>query len=163
MYFWRIKQLKAEMIQQPLTDREVVPYLIASLVVIGLALAAASHLPATSTLDDYFSVFNTVALGLGTYYIYLQNQGANGQHLLQRYIVIGWVIGIRWLVAYLVGTFIITIGVYFSASLPIEASMVMLLIFNVIAVLVYYWLVGHHVRDVALRTSTVQPPVLPSA
>ena len=32
MYFWRINELKRQLVERPLTDREIMPYLLVSLV-----------------------------------------------------------------------------------------------------------------------------------
>lgn len=162
MYFWRIEKLKAHMIQQPLTEREVLPYLLASSILLAVCLAVFRHLPVSGLWDDYSSAFNILLAAFGTYYIYLQNQGTHGEHILQRYIVLGWVVSIRWLVGFLLGSIILMIGLTIAGLSPLgESSQIINAIYEALASLVLYWLIGHHVRDVALKTQAAQPPKLP--
>src|SRR4029450_13758644 len=102
MYFWRIERLKAQMATRPLSEREALPYLI---VFVGLS-AAVVYIPQTmSNVWDGLGAAWSVALAVvATIYIYRQNGGADGQHFLQRYFAIGWVVGIRWLVILVLAT-----------------------------------------------------------
>jgi hypothetical protein len=93
MYFWRIEKLKKEMDARPLTDREALPYLV---VFVALS-AVASYFPqeAQNVWDRLEAVLSLLLSTFGTIYIYYRNGGANGQHFLQRYLAIGWVVTIR--------------------------------------------------------------------
>ena len=81
MYFWRIGNLKTELAARPLSEREALPYLVASMVV----LTAATYIPqAEYTLWDYLTAAWSISLAaVGTIYIYRENGGARGRHFLQ--------------------------------------------------------------------------------
>lgn len=95
MYFWRLEKLKTEMAARPLSEREALPYLV---VFVALSSAVA-YIPQTShnLWDGFGAVWSVLLAAVGTVYIYRQNGGAAGQHFLQRYFAVGWVVFIRWL------------------------------------------------------------------
>ena len=96
MYFWRIEKLKTEMAARPLSEREALPYLV---VFVALSSAVA-YIPQTtySLWDGLGGVWSVLLAAVGTIYIYRQNGGAGGQHFLQRYFAVGWVVVVRWFV-----------------------------------------------------------------
>jgi hypothetical protein len=149
MHFWRIEKLKAEMAARPLSEREALPYLV---VYVGL-FAAVGYIPQTITnvWDGVGAVWSVALAVFGTIYIYRQNGGADGQHFLQRYFAIGWVVTIRWLVI------LILVAIAFftlMAVLESEAEETTWYEFVFLAVVeaVVYWRIGYHVRDLAQRT-----------
>lgn len=102
MYFWRIEKLKIEMASRPLTERVTLPYVVIS----AMLVAAIGYVPfATFNLWDGLGAAWSIALAaLGTLYIYRQNGGAEGRHFLQRYLAIGWVVTVRWIVGFAAAT-----------------------------------------------------------
>lgn len=148
MYFWRIEKLKTELAARPLSERETLPYLI---VFVGLSTAV-GYLPQTmSNVWDALGAAWSVAVAVvGSIYIYRQNGGADGQHFLQRYFAIGWVVTVRWLVV------LIVVGVAFFGTLAAvgadtESTHWYDFLFPAVVEAVLYWRIGHHVRDLAQR------------
>lgn len=151
MYFWRIEKLKTRMAARPLSDRETLPYLV----VFTCCYAAMIYIPRTTfnLWDGLGATWSTLLAVFGTIYIYKQNGGANGQHLLQRCLALGWVVAIRWLVA-LVVIFIPLSGSLFILQVPIEDDTQWYhCLFFAIAEAFLYWRIGHHVGDLASRTN----------
>ncbi len=152
MYIWRIEQLKDRMLANPLNDREALPYLVAF---VGLT-AAVSFFPGErlNTWDHLGTGFGLILAVVGTIWIYRQNGGAEGRFLLQRYLAIGWVVGIRWMVA------LRAVGICFFAMLAAlgfvsEGTTWYDTLFIAAAELVLYWRIGSHVRNVAMRDKPV--------
>jgi hypothetical protein len=150
MYFWRIEKLKKQMTTRPLSAREVLPYLI---VFVALSTAVGYIPQATRTVWDGLGAVWSVLLAIvGSIYIYRQNGGPDGEHFLQRYLAVGWVVTIRWLVV------LIGVGVAFYATLAAVGAgtdnthWYDFLFFAIIEA-VLYWRIGHHVRDLASRTA----------
>jgi hypothetical protein len=88
---------------------------------------------------------------VGTIYIYRQNGGAGGQHFLQRYFAVGWVVALRWL------AIIVVAAVAFFVMLEVvgistDSTSWYEFVFLAAAETVIYWRIGHHVRDIAHRT-----------
>ena len=149
MYFWRIEKLKAEMAARPLSDREVLPYLV---VFVGLS-PAVCYLPETivDLWDGLDAVWSILLAVVGTIYIYSKNGGAIGQHFLQRYLALGWVVTIRWLAIVLFAgvAYVVTL-IAFGVEAKVATWFDFMLL--VLAEAVVYWRVGHHVGDLANRT-----------
>jgi hypothetical protein len=150
MYFWRIEKLKTKMAARPLSEREALPYLV---VFIALPSAVA-YIPQTSQnlWDGLGEVWSDLLAVVGTIYIYRQNGGAGGQHFLQRFFAVGWVVCIRWLVV-----IILAAAAFYGTLAAVGADTEsthwydFLLLAFVEAVI--YWRIGHHVRDLAQRTT----------
>jgi len=151
MYFWRIEQLKDQLIARPLSDREALPYL---LVFVGLT-AAIGFIPTEglNVWDHVGTGLSVILTVLGTLWVYRQNGGADGHFFLQRYLAVGWVIGIRWVVG-LVAFFF---PLYFVLSLlSIESDVTTWYETTILAAaeLLLYWRIGSHVEYIASRASS---------
>lgn len=155
MYFWRIEELKAAMAVRPLSERELLPYLV---VVAGLS-SIMVWMPETELnfWDGAGMVWSIAVAVLGTLHVYQQNGGADGQHVLQRYLAIGWVVGLRWLAAtipvmVLLFALLAASGMELGPTTWHESLTIAALEVGL------YWRIGHHVRDLARRTGTAQRP-----
>jgi hypothetical protein len=149
MYFWRIEQLKAKMALAPLSDREVLPYLA---VFAGLSAAVSSLPYPTYNIWNALSGVCSVLIAIvGTLYIYRQNGGATGEHLLQRYFALGWVVTVRWL-----GPIVLALIAYLTAleaaGVSSDSTTWYDALFFVVGELVIYIRTAYHVRDLAQRT-----------
>lgn len=146
MYFWNIEALKAQLVQGPLSDRQVLPYLVAYSVLI----AAIGLIPGYSmnTWDFIGAGWSVVLAVVGTLYVYRQNGGGSGQHLLQRYLAIGWVVSIRW-VAAMVAVVAVYYGFIEAFSQASEVTTWPEVLVLAAAETALYWRMGHHVFQVA--------------
>ena len=103
--------------------------------------------------DGLGSFWNVLLAVVGIIYIYRQNGGADGQHFLQRYLVIGWVVLIRCCVA----AIILIAVVFFSTGVAVggdtEVTHWYDFLFFAAGAAGMCWRIGHHVRDLALRTT----------
>ena len=151
MYFWRIEKLKSEMAARPLSEREVLPYLV---VYVALS-AAVSYLPPTTynVWDGLGAVWSTLLAVVGTIYIYRQNGGADGQHFLQRYFAIGQVVAMRWLAFVMLPVVALYIAMEELGS-DTESTHWYDFLFGAVIEAAFYWRVGYHVRDLAQRTTS---------
>lgn len=152
MYFWRIEALKTRLIEAPLSDREVLPYQVICSALIAAILGVSDLFPvdAMNAWDIVGRTWTVLLAVLGTIYFYRQNGGSTGAHLLQRYLVIGWVVGIRWTVALLLvfGALTVAVTVFEDFHLPEVTTWQETLLFGAAEAL-YYWRMGHHVFQVA--------------
>jgi len=152
MYFLRIEQLKDQMIARPLSERELLPYL---LVFVGLT-AALGFIPGGSlnSWDHLGTGLSVILAVLGTMWIYRQNGGAAGHFFLQRYLAVRWVVGIRWTVGILIVFFLpftalSLLGIESEVTTWYESTTI------AVAELLMYWRIGSHVSDLALRAESV--------
>ena len=150
MYFWNIEKLKTQLIEKPLSDKEVLPYLIITMAL----LVAERYLPQSAEFNlwDYLLLaFEVISVVAGTYWLYLKNKANAGSHFLQRYFAIGWVAAIRILVwtipmitIFIVASFMMEMEWLSSdSSGPIDS--ILLIAFE----LIIYWYIGKHIANVA--------------
>jgi hypothetical protein len=147
MYFWQIEKLKSLLVSRPLSEREVLHYAMWSSALVYLI----SSYPRTMNgiWDMAGAILGLVITVLGTIFIYRQNGGASGQHFLQRYVAIGWVVSIRWFV------FVLVAAVLFGALLSMAGVSVtgqttwQEFIFSAVMEVILFRNIGLHVRSVA--------------
>jgi hypothetical protein len=154
MYFWKIEKLKNDLLIKPLSESESFKYLFAiitALSLIGILDVLVEMDPTFLMIYNKWDVFSSINDGLinaiGVYYVYKCNKGANGDNFLQKFLSIGWVVGIRWLVIYLPLIVIFSIthsteDIYYSNG-PYDVILYFIMGIS------YYWLLGKHVKEVA--------------
>ena len=98
MYNWNVTALKAELKRGSLSESDAFRYVLASSILMTLELALVASVP-PSNVCDYVSIpvagLITIA---GTVYCHRKNGGAGGVNFLSRYVSLGWVSFVRWLV-----------------------------------------------------------------
>ncbi len=100
MYFIRYQPLKEKLKTRTLSDREALPYLI---LYAGIA-AVVYLLPTTGEFNlwDWIGGGLSVSLAVaGVIYAYAQNGGREGFDLIQKYVLIGWVVVVRCILAFI--------------------------------------------------------------
>lgn len=146
MYFVRYQPLKAKLRAGTVSDREALPYLMVFLGLQELALA----LPMAEGMNvwDGIEFVATICTLLGgLWYAYLKNGGAEGFDLITKFVVLGWVVTVRFVlvVVPLMCVFIIvgeaTGLVVLDAEGPADA------IFLLVLDVVYYQRIGRHIGD----------------
>lgn len=151
MYFWRIDKLKAQLAARPLTDGESFPYLLISTALLSVSAGWADPLDSPEQIAYFIvGVIGTVA---GTIYCYSRNGGASGEHFLQRYFAVGWVVGLRVL-ALLVPVSIVIYSLLDMAGLSKENGMHWAEVLYLGAIEIFlWWRVGIDIRHVANASS----------
>ena len=146
MYFWRIQALKQELVAGSLSDRQVLPYLVAWSAFSTLVLSLPNGPQNTWDIaSNGWSVFLAVA---GTIYVYLRNGGIAGQDLLPRILTISWVVSLR-ILSGLTCIIVIYVGVADLVSeVPENTTWQEAVVFSLAETLVY-WRTGHHISAVA--------------
>ena len=94
MYFVRYQPLKEKLKNRELTDREALPYLLIS----SILTALATSFPFTDNFNSVGVINGITTLGLailGVLYAYKKNGKENGYDLIQKYLVLGWVVFVR--------------------------------------------------------------------
>lgn len=148
MYFWNIESLKRDLVFDGLGDRESFLYLLW----LGSVTAALYAIPfgEENLWDHIDSVVGIAAIGIGTYWLYRCNGGAEGSEFLARWVSLSWVFGIRFTVVAIGVVVVLLVGIEFvfpgtirEESTPVESAGAALV------EVVYYWRLGHHVRAVS--------------
>ena len=91
MRFFSIRRLKGDLARGPLTARATAQYLAAQGALLSVLYVPS---PAHASADWGFIVHPLLALA-GVYYCYRRNGGPAGERLAERYLAVGWVVGIR--------------------------------------------------------------------
>jgi len=153
MYFWKIDKLKKDLAKQPLSESESFKYLFATIIIYSLATIP-SFLE-YNFWDVISSLIEGVITVFGVRYIYKCNRGSMGSNFLQKYLSIGWVVGIRCLVFVLLPAlivYVIAVGMYYGvtagtyADIPVDTILLSVLFGNLIYI-TYFWLFGKHIKD----------------
>ena len=149
MYFVQYNPLKQKLSSRSLSDGEALPYLILEGVVTVLLYLDISSEGLNAF--DLVSVIISVAILIGgTFHVYDQNGGKEGFDLVQKYIVLGWVVGFRVFLASV--PVIIILGVIVRvlvllANIDDAVSDMVSVICGVAVKLIYYQRLGEHIRD----------------
>lgn len=135
MYFVFYHPLKHKLRTNSLSDREALPYLIIYAVLFALE---------SSTEADrygFLSLCLTVIIVIGgTYYVYRQNGGKEGFNLIKKYLILGWVVSIRFAIV------LSPVLIAQIVLLPNPGDLYYVL-FGATIKFIYYQRLGWHIRD----------------
>jgi len=145
MYFIRYQPLKEQLKARTFSDREAVPYLI-----LYAGMAAFVYLiPSTEKFNlwDWIGGGLSVSMAVGgVIYAYIQNGGKQGFDLIQKYVVIGWVVVVRCILVFIP----IGIALYFLGEvMGVMTDETGWFDFSVMAAFeaVFYQRIGRHIKD----------------
>lgn len=152
MYFIKYQPLKERLRTRSVSDREALPYLI--------VFAGFTELIGFLPMFVEYNFWDGILAGLsvlaaigGVLYAYQQNGGAAGYDFIHKYVIIGWVVSIRFFFAFIpVAIFLCVIGVrtgFVSCDETGPYDTVMLLLGEVI----FYQRIGRHIRDTRNKIS----------
>ena len=148
MYFYDITSLKDRLTTGPLPERESLPYLV----VFVTLTAVVMYLPfppenAWDYIEVAFSLFVSI---FGTIYLYRANGGEKGRDFIHRYIVLGWVVALRFISLFIpVAIVIYVVGSFFGVSSEQTNGFDVLVI--VVFELAFYLYFARHLRELSLR------------
>jgi len=152
MYFYKIKPLKERLAAGPLSDRESLPYFIAFITMWSFLI----YLPPEASLYYIEMTVSILSAVVGTIFIYFSNGGSNGRDFVHRYVVLGWVISIRFITVLLLPGIIL-----YAIFKPMGETNEKTLWFDVTMLLgitmLYYAYFSHHLRDLSKRMGSSEP------
>ena len=109
MYFYSIRPLKERLASGPLSESESVPYLGVFLVSSGIMASLPGE---PGTFWDWVQVVLGAALAVvGTWVLYRANGGSQGRDFLHRYLVLGWVVAVRFFTVVAPAVFVFLLAV----------------------------------------------------
>lgn len=143
MYFVKYGPLKEKLSNRSLRDDEALPYLILESVVLTIF-----SLDISSDGLDAFEMA-TVCLSViivigGLYHVYEQNGGREGYDFVQKYFILGWIVGVRIFLAF-IPVFIVSFVV--AVNLSRAGGNLLGVILFAIYDIVYFQRLGRHIRD----------------
>ncbi len=148
IYFWKIQNLKTNLINAGLNKWQIAFYLIAILIIQTVPYYLISE--PINFWDNVDTAIFYIFLGVGTIYCYQANGGAGGKSFLERYISLAWVFGIRYTCFVFIPVFMILyllVG-YTGSDVPDETNWYDTTIVAIIRI-GFYIALARHVRDVA--------------
>jgi len=146
VYWWNVSAAKRDLSGEPLGSRQLLPYLLAFFVLESVTVEVSFLMSGAESAGLRQWLVSAIFVGLtalGCFYVYRKNGGANGERLLERFLVLGWVTGIRFMACMCLAIALLTT---FDLDTLAEASI------DIIALLLtaaYYAYLGHQVGALA--------------
>ncbi len=97
-YFWNIKELRRELAQGTLTENARFIFLLIYVVTTAIALEFMGPVAEPNAWDNLLRAGSIGIPLLGTVWLYRQNGASRGRRFLERYLSLGWVFLIRFVV-----------------------------------------------------------------
>ncbi|MBW3696009.1 hypothetical protein EK599_09895 [Vibrio sp. T187] len=136
MYFWKIDRLKHDLRNELVTEHEFLKYLIASTIIVGLALMPLSETNDLDMLSAGISIPIAVFGTLATFHV------SNKRNFVAQFIAVTWVVGIRLIPAAIL-LLMLTLDSSSTETTQLEVAAFALV------ELIFYWRVIHHIKDIA--------------
>ena len=156
MYWIRTKKLKKQLRKGRITERQILPYLIAESICIQLTMmlipfALMLAVEAEQTLFNIYDLASEIiviaAFIIGIFYIFKKHQPASGSTFLQKYIPLSWVVAIQCLLGGMLIAIPIFINIGILSKDPDHLQGIVGLISAVVFHTVYYKLLGKHIAE----------------
>ena len=147
MYFWKIGELKKQLIRSGLKEAEAFKYLMANSILLTAATIQYGESNQYDLINGFVGLFATV---LGTWIAYKFNGGHDGNHFVHRYLAICWVGFIRFF-ALIVLPFIVAKLVFEEICLGgVPAATTLSDVVSVCAMeAIFITILARHIKDVA--------------
>jgi hypothetical protein len=145
MNFIKYTPLKQKLRERTLTDREALPYLIVFTALTALMVGVPLY--ENYNAMDGISAACSVALAIfGIIFAYKQNGKENGYDLVQKYVVLGWITSIRFILVGIPLYIVVAIAGY-SMGFSMEETNGIDLVFSVGFEALLYYRIAMHIRD----------------
>ena len=145
MNFIKYTPLKEKLKERTLSDREALPYLVVFTAITALMVGVPLH--ENYNVLDGISAACSVALAIfGIIYAYNQNGKENGYDLVQKYVVLGWITSVRFI---LIGIPIyVVVGIAgYRMGFSMEETNEIDLVFWVAFEALLYYRIAMNIRD----------------
>lgn len=145
MNFITYAPLKEQLRERTLSDRQALPYLIASTTISAFLLSIPLH--ENYNLLDGLSVVVSLTLAIaGILFAYNKNGKENGYDLIQKFMVIGWITGVRFIligipISVVVGVVAHYLGFSFKETNPVGYT------YYILFEALLYYRIGKHIED----------------
>ncbi len=151
MYFVRYHRLKEKLRNRSVSDREALPYLV----IFTALMALVGAFPVVDGFNDgdLVSGFLSFVFAIGgVFYAYKSNGAQEGFDLIQKYVVLGWVVAVRCLLVFIP----LAIAFYVAGGylgLVTDQTGFPDVLLNAIFEIVLYQRIGRHIRDTRTTNS----------
>ena len=145
MYWVRYQPLKDQLKKRLISDREALPYLLwfCGLEAVVLSFPVLSEMNKWDVIEAVLYVLVVLA---GVFYVYHRNGGKKGYDVIPKFIILGWVVAIRYLFAAIpVAGFVYFTAYYYGISGD-KTTLFDAVFFTGLSAL-YYERLGRHIAD----------------
>ncbi len=151
MYFLRMNALKQDLARELPSQRDQCGYALATALLYTVWLVPMASDGPGPLVDWVIYAVELVGVIAGTVYVYRANGGDAGRDFAVRYLSLGWVTSVRFIVGLILCVVPAAIVLEF-AGIPEEAMDWLFGIALTLWVVLFYWRFGAHMRDVARST-----------
>tara|TARA_B100001093_G_scaffold441346_1_gene442434 strand:- start:342 stop:821 length:480 start_codon:yes stop_codon:yes gene_type:complete len=151
MHFVRYHPLKEKLRNRSVSDREALPYLV----IFAALTALIGAFPAVNGFNewDLISGLLSVAFAVGgIIYAYRSNGAEEGFDLIQKYVVLGWVVTVRCLLVFIPLAIVAYIAGDSLGLVTAQTGFLDVLLISIFE-LVLYQRIGRHIRDTTTTSS----------
>lgn len=151
MYFFRYGELKRQLLNKGISDRTALLYLILTSVMTTLWwYPDVLFNKVESNVYDVASLIKDIVFVIvGTCYVYHKNGENDGFDLIQKFTILGWVLGCR-IVAVVIIAYAVLFGLMFLGEwdweIPERTTMLDVII-NFAILSVFFYRLGAHIKD----------------
>jgi predicted membrane channel-forming protein YqfA (hemolysin III family) len=145
MYFIKYQPLKEKLSNRTLSEREALPYLVVFTALTALTVGVPLY-ENYNTLDAIAAGFSVLIAIFGILFAYKQNGENEGFDLIKKYVVLGWVTTVRFIIV----SIPLGIAAAFGAGalgLSMDETNVIDLAFWIGFEAMLYYRIGIHIRD----------------
>lgn len=149
MYFFNINGIKKQFIEGKFTDKDLLPYLIISIVFYIVLTEINYYFPVNANIADYTMTLLSLIISItGILYAYHCNGRGEGKDFASKFFSIGFVVLIRFLVFSIPLFFLIIIfeGVRFHDQEEIPTTFFQVIILSIWEAL-YFYRTAKHIGD----------------
>ncbi|MGD8110575.1 hypothetical protein [Vibrio sp. TRT 17S01] len=142
MYFWKIKELKSDLVKGPLSERENMKYLIATSLVWTLAVTISYE------SNHYDLIYGACSAAMAVIAIVCAFKVSKGHNFLSSFLAVSWVMSVRFFVV------LMSLMIVLVFALPEwgdESELWDTLLFLAFDA-VFFWRIVHHIKAVSDQT-----------
>jgi hypothetical protein len=146
VYLWNINKLKGDLLAGKVTERGTFQYVLVSTLFLGLVII---EYGVASDLDTISSVVSYVIAVLSLFVFYRCNGGKNGKDFLKRYVAMGVVVTVRFIVMVILPILIsLALAKYFIFGIISDQTDLIDVISFVFLEMIYVFLLAWHFKSI---------------
>jgi hypothetical protein len=144
MYIWRIDRLKKELLEGPLPQAEQFKYLLAYSILFAIVTVPLPDINVHDTINGAVTLFLTP---LGLYLLYYSNGGRNGVQFIEKYLSLGWVFFVRFLVMVVLPVALAAVVLRPVLHVESEGTDILDIVLTSLLEIAYYLLLSRQFRE----------------
>ena len=151
MHFVRYHPLKEKLRNRSVSDRETLPYLV----IFAALTALIGAFPAVNGFNEWDLISGLLSVAfavVGIIYAYRSNGAEEGFDLIQKYVVLGWVVTVRCLLVFIPLAIVAYIAGDSLGLVTAQTGFLDVLLISIFE-LVLYQRIGRHIRDTTTTSS----------